>query len=226
MSNVLPAAVLFDLDGTLADTAPDLLSALSALRQRLRLPAIDLSPLSQLASRGALAILDAGLSELAPEERQAHRSRYLEAYRAACWVKSRPFDGIPEVLLMLEQRGVPWGVVTNKMQWLAEPLLKQAGWGIRSACLVAGDTTSRPKPAPDPVLAACERIQVDPPSVVFVGDDERDVAAGRDAGTRTIAAQWGYIPDPETIANWGADAIAAQPHDLPRLLGFSEGFSS
>ncbi|MDT8438249.1 MAG: HAD-IA family hydrolase [Wenzhouxiangellaceae bacterium] len=214
-----PAAVLFDLDGTLADTAPDLIAALAALRQRLRLPDIDLAPLRRLASRGAPAILEAGLGELHADERLAHRPAFIELYHAACWVDSRPFDGVEALLDALERRGIRWGVVTNKIERLAIAVLEQAGWSGRLACLIAGDTTARPKPAPDPVLAACTRLSVAPETVVFVGDDERDVLAGRAAGTRTIAADWGYLPEPGASLHWGADVIADRPDALHVLLG-------
>lgn len=222
MMKAPPTAVLFDLDGTLADTAPDLLAALESLRRQLRLPAMDLDPLRQFVSRGAPAILEAGLCDLAASERILHRTRYLEAYRSACWIRSRPFGGIPELLRQLESHGIPWGVVTNKLRWLAEPLMKQAGWAERAGCLVAGDCAARPKPAPDPVLLACQRLRVDPSGVIFVGDDERDVVAGRAAGARTVAAAWGYIPEPASVPDWGADAIADVPGDLASLFGLAE----
>ena len=214
-----PEAVLFDLDGTLADTAPDLIAALERLRAELGLPRIETGGLRAHASRGANAILALGLPELGGADRDAFRSRYLDDYQAHCWDASRPFDGMPELLDCLDAAGVPWGVVTNKLSRLARPVLDQAGWAERIACLIAGDTTGRAKPAPEPVLAACSALGIEPRRVVFVGDDERDVIAGQAAGTSTVAALWGYIPSPERVAGWGADAMAGAPSALHEFLG-------
>lgn len=207
-------AVLFDLDGTLADTAPDLVAALNRLRIELGFPAAVEAPLYPLAGRGALAILEAGLPELDAHQRLAFRERYLDLYRSACWDRSRPYDGIDDCLQQIEAAGRRWGVVTNKPGWLAEPLLQQSGWMQHCACLVAGDTVARPKPFPDPVLEACRRLDVDPARTLFVGDDLRDVDAGRAAGTRTIAAAWGYLPADADPADWGADLVL---DSAPRL---------
>jgi len=214
-----PAAVLFDLDGTLADTAPDLIAALERLRAELGLPRIDTSGLRARVGRGAVAILDGGLPELGQADRDAFRARYLDDYQARCWEASRPFDGIPKFLDRLEAAGVPWGVVTNKLERFAQPVLARAGWSTRIGCLVAGDTVAKAKPAPDPVLAACAALGADPRAVAFVGDDERDVIAGRAAGTHTVAALWGYIQASEQVAGWGADAMAETPAALVGLLG-------
>lgn len=214
-----PRAVLFDLDGTLADTAPDLIAALERLRAQSGLPAIDTGGLRAHASRGANAILELGLPELDEADRDALRARYLDDYQARCWDASRPFEGMCEFLDALDAAGVAWGVVTNKLARFARPVIEQAGWAERVGCLIAGDTTGRAKPSPDPVLAACSALDVDPQRVVFVGDDERDVIAGRAAGTRTIAALWGYIPSSAQVAGWGADAMAEAPASLHDLLG-------
>lgn len=215
----LPEAVLFDLDGTLADTAPDLIAALERLRGELGLPRIETGGLRVHAGRGAIAILEGGLPELGQAERDAFRARYLDDYESRCWDASRPFDGMPEFLDRLDAAGVPWGVVTNKLERFARPVLEQAGWAGRIGCLVAGDTTGRAKPAPDPVLAACSALGANPRRVSFVGDDERDVIAGRAAGTRTVAALWGYIQSPEKVPGWGADVLAEAPAALGGLLG-------
>ena len=216
-----PDAVLFDLDGTLADTAPDLIGALERLRIRLGLPVIDVSPLRNVASRGAVAILERGLPELDEQAREAVRERYLDDYRGHCWEASRPFEGIPELLDSLDAAGIPWGIVTNKLERLAGPVVDGAGWTSRRGCLVGGDTAPRPKPAADPVLAACRALGVEPAGTVFVGDDERDVVAGRAAGVATVAASWGYIPEEVRVADWGADAIAATPAEVSERLGLN-----
>lgn len=207
-------AVLFDLDGTLADTAPDLIDAVRRLRVELDLPQIDLTSLRSLASRGALALLDAGLPELEVEQRAAFRMRYLADYRARCWELSEPFAGIESLLERLESSGLVWGVVTNKIAELAGPVLQQAGWAERCGCLVAGDDAARPKPAADPVLMACRRLDVDPSAVLFVGDDLRDIQSGRAAGCLTAAALWGYLADDDDGSAWNADLVLCSPGDL------------
>ena len=208
------AAVLFDLDGTLADTAPDLLGALERLRERLGLPAIDTRPLRCVVSRGAQGILEAGLPEFDEDERESHRAAFLDDYAARCWDASRPFDGVPETLDRLESLGLPWGVVTNKIARFAGPVVEAAGWQGRAGCLVAGDTVSRGKPAPDPVLHACRLLEVEPADTLFVGDDRRDIEAGRAAGTATAAALWGYVPDDEDPTEWRADLRLTSPAAL------------
>ena len=218
MTDRIPEAVLFDLDGTLADTAPDLIAALERLRLELGLPAIETGPLRECVGRGAVAVLEGGLPELGPADREAFRARFLDDYQARCWEASRPFDGMPDFLDDLESLNIPWGVVTNKLERFASPVMERAGWSGRMGCLVAGDTVTQPKPAPEPVLAACSALGVDPARAVFIGDDERDVIAGRAAGTRTVAALWGYIAEPDRVDAWGADAIAEAPGVLTALL--------
>lgn len=212
-------AVLFDLDGTLADTAPDLIAALNRLRLELGLPATSEVPLRPLASRGAIAMLEVGLPELDDQQRRAFHQHYLDLYRSHCWDRSRPYAGIPDCLQRIESAGRQWGVVTNKLESLAETLLVQAGWVGRCGCLVGGDTAARPKPAPDPVLEACRRLGVEPARTLLIGDDLRDIQAGRAAGTRTIAAAWGYILPDLDVATWGADRVLASAEHLADWLG-------
>jgi len=218
---ILPAstkAVLFDLDGTLVDSAPDLIGALERLRVELGLPPIDPAPLRAVASRGAVAMLELGLPEFSPAQAEAFRQRYIDNYAAQCWDRSRVFDGIGECLDRIELLGLRWGVVTNKVEWLARRVVQGAGWNRRAGCLVGGDTTANPKPAPDPVLAACDRLGVRPRDSVFVGDDQRDVLAGQAAGVGTLIAAWGYIPAGSAPERWGAEAIFAKPLDLLAAL--------
>lgn len=217
-----PRAILFDLDGTLADTAPDLIGALNDIRRGLNLGEVDPAPLRSRANQGALAILEAGLPELRPARRKALHARFLQRYRERCWQDSRPFDGMPDCLDRIEVGGWRWGVVTNKLEALAREVVRGAGWLDRAGCLIGGDSADRPKPAPDPVLAACQVLGVAPARAVMIGDDRRDVLAGRAAGARTIAVRWGYLLDGEDPSTWGADTIVDHPRDLSGLLGLSE----
>ncbi|MCH8479098.1 MAG: HAD hydrolase-like protein, partial [Wenzhouxiangella sp.] len=157
-SPAVVAAVLFDLDGTLADTAPDLIGTLQVLRSRRQLPPLPESLLRHQASRGALGLLEAGFADQPGLEWRALRPEFLEHYAENLWVRSRPFAGIEAVLDALAEAGLVMAVVTNKPGFLTEPLLLAAGWDQRFACVISGDTVARSKPAPDPVLAACHRI--------------------------------------------------------------------
>lgn len=210
-------AVLFDLDGTLADTAPDLVAAVGRMRQRLGLPPADLSGLPPLAGQGAVALMTAGIPELESAGRSERVPQYLDDYRRHCWEASRAFDGVPDLLQRLTAMGLKIAVVTNKLRMLAEPVVEQAGWASVVDVLVAGDDAARPKPAPDPVEQACRELGVQPRDAVMVGDDRRDIEAGRSAGCRTVAAAWGYVGD-EDPASWAADRVIQRPIDLLAAL--------
>lgn len=212
------AAVLFDLDGTLVDTAPDLIGTLQALRSRRGLSPLPEPSLRHQASRGALGLLEAGFADQPGLDWQALRPEFLEHYANNLWVRSRPFAGIEAVLDGLADAGLVTAVVTNKPGFLTEPLLQAAGWSQRFACVISGDTVARSKPAPDPVLAACHRVGRDPGQCLFVGDDERDVTAGRAAGTLTSVARWGYLPPGLDSTLWGADWQFEQPEQITSLL--------
>lgn len=211
-------AVLFDLDGTLIDSAPDLLAALDHVRARRGLSGADHGWLREHVSRGAAGLIDAGLPGLAGDEREAARRELLEHYECHCWDASRPFEGVEGMLAALQARGVALGVVTNKIGRFAVPVMARAGWADRFGCLVTGDRVERPKPDPQPVELACSELDVDPRRCVFVGDDRRDVLAGQAAGVATIVAAWGYLPRGERADDWGADAIIAGPSELAGLL--------
>lgn len=211
-------AVLFDLDGTLIDSAPDLLAALDHVRSRRGLAGADHGRLREHVSRGAAGLIDAGLGELPSAEHEAARRELLEHYENHCWERSRPFDGVETMLAGLQARGLALGVVTNKISRFAEPVMAQAGWSRRFGCLVTGDRVERPKPDPEPVETACRELGIAAQHCVFVGDDRRDVLAGKAAGVATIVAAWGYLPRGERAEDWGADAIIAAPAKLSDLL--------
>jgi phosphoglycolate phosphatase len=212
-------AVLFDLDGTLADTAPDLAAALNYLRREEGLEELPLERLRPVASNGVRGLLGVGLN-LAPGDPRYDdfARRFLDRYLSALCVATTLFDGIPALLDALELRDIPWGVVTNKQQRYTLPLLGRLGLAHRAACIVSGDSTPRPKPHPDPLLLACTTIAREPAECLYVGDDLRDVQAGRAAGMATVAALYGYLGNAEPVAQWGADHHIERPADLLDLL--------
>lgn len=211
-------AVLFDLDGTLADTAPDLTYALNRVRGAHGLPPLPLAATRPVASQGARGLIGAGFS-IHPGDPgyDALRDEFLAVYAENLCRETRLFAGIPELLDRLEARALPWGVVTNKAERFTFPLLDLLKVRSRSACVIGGDTTGRIKPHPDPLLAASRAIGLAPQSCIYLGDDRRDVEAGQAAGMKTAIAKWGYLngQDPE---NWNADHMIEAPRDLLRIL--------
>ncbi len=217
-SEVMPKAVLFDLDGTLVDTAPDLVGTLMALRAARGLDEMEESALRPIATRGALGLLEAGFGHEPDYEAADLREEFLSHYAANIWVRSCVFDGIERLLKQLQQHGLGLGIVTNKVEALAVPVVEKAGWADLFACLIAGDTIRRSKPDPAPVLEACRRLNLAPEEVMFVGDDPRDVESGRGAGVMTVVASWGYLPSGDDANDWGADFIIHHPSELLTLL--------
>lgn len=214
-----PGAVLFDLDGTLLDTAPDMVAALHKLQAEERQPLVPYDSARPFVSNGALGMLSVGFGDLAEAERLRLHRRYLDIYSGQLAVASRLFAGMDDVLTQLEETGVPWGVVTNKPARLTEPLLAELGLRSRCACVVSGDTVARRKPHPEPLLHALQQIPAKPAGSVYVGDAQRDIVAGRAAGMLTVAALYGYIPPREDPDTWGADHQVRSPADLLEFLG-------
>jgi 2-phosphoglycolate phosphatase len=192
MTNSVIKAVLFDLDGTLLDSAPDLIATLNHLRAGVGLAALPGEDLRHFVSRGAIGMIRAGMPPCDDERLASWRDAFLEFYQENSFVESRPFDGVESTLEVLRQREIPWGVVTNKMEFLSVPLLKKMGWLSTLSGLVCGDTVVRSKPDPEPVLAACRQIGVKPEHALMVGDDLRDIEAGKRAGCQTAFALYGY----------------------------------
>jgi phosphoglycolate phosphatase len=211
-------AVLFDLDGTLADTAPDLGYALNRMRGVRGLPDIPLATTRPVTSMGARGLLGVGFG-IGPghADYQAMREEFLAIYEQNICRESRLFPDVAEVLEAIEGRGMLWGVVTNKAERLARVLLDRLGVAPRAACVVGGDSTPQLKPHPAPLLAACVAIRVEAAACIYAGDDKRDIDAGRAAGMRVAAAGWGYLngspPD-----SWNADWLLERPRDLLPLL--------
>ena len=215
--SVRPKAILFDLDGTLADTAPDLAAALNRLRTSRGMAPAPYESLRPFASAGARGLIGAGLG-LGPdaEEYEALRIAFLDHYAASIAVHSRVFDGVPALLDNLEAAGIRWGIVTNKAMRFTDALVPLIGLG-HAGCIVSGDTTPHPKPHPAPLLEAARRLDISPTQCWYVGDDMRDIQAGYASGMATIAAAWGYCGK-DGPTQWNADAIAASPLGLLELI--------
>ena len=216
-----PRAVLFDLDGTLADTAPDLAAATNLLRTARGLEPKPYETLRAVASAGGRGLIGAAFG-LFPEDADYPEllTGFLENYQAALAVHSTLFEGVATLLQSLRKQGIGWGIVTNKHARFTDPLVIQIG--LREAdCVISGDTTPFAKPHPEPMFEAARRLALDPKDCWYVGDDLRDIQAGRAAGMRTIAAAWGYC-QAEELPAWGADDIADTPLQLLDLIRLSK----
>ena len=213
-----PDAVLFDLDGTLLDTAPDMIGALNAICAEEGKNPVAYAQARSYGSNGAVGLLRLAFPGFDPTvDADLHR-RYLNLYAARLAVETQLFPDLGALLDRLEAGAVPWGVVTNKPAHLTDPLMTAMGLHLRSACTVSGDTLPERKPHPRPVLFALERLGVNPSRSVYVGDARRDIESGRSAGTTTIAVRYGYVepgPDP---GSWGADYVVDTTLDLLSLL--------
>lgn len=204
--------VLFDLDGTLADTAPDLAGALNKMRTDRGLAPLPLEPLRRMASSGARGLVGVGFG-LKPgdPDYEAHRVEFLDNYERALCVHTRLFDGVDALLAAIESRGLKWGVVTNKARRFTDPLSLAIGFTGRASCVVSGDTTPHAKPHPAPLLHAAEVSGVAPEHCIYIGDDLRDIQAGNAAAMKTLAVTWGYLGDTDPPEHWGAHAVIARP---------------
>ena len=215
MPNTHMRAVLFDLDGTLADTAPDLARALNRVRAAHRLAPMPVAITRPYTSSGARGLLKVGFGLDPEDERyEALRQQFLDFYAAEICVETRLFEGMAELLDQLDQDRLPWGVVTNKAERFTFPLLQGLHLDERAACVVGGDTAARAKPHPDPLLHAAAALQLPPSACLYVGDDLRDVQAARAAGMPVIAAKYGYLGDGGSIESWQADAIIDHPREV------------
>lgn len=211
-------AVLFDLDGTLLDTAPDMVAALDRLLEAEGREPVNYQFARAHVSKGALGLIDMAFGDIEEAHRMSLRDRYLDMYEQSLAVASSLFDGMAEVLDYIEREGMHWGVVTNKPGYLAEPLLAELGLLSRSATTISGDTLPERKPHPRPLLHAVEQIRVAPGEAMYVGDDTRDIVAGNAAGMTTVAALYGFILPGEDPHAWPADHRIEQPHELLAIL--------
>jgi phosphoglycolate phosphatase len=214
-----PSAVLFDLDGTLIDTAPDFIRCLNQMRQLHRLDALPADFIRQSVSDGARAMIRIGFG-LEQDEPGYHdlRAEFLDLYEIGVAVETTLFHGMDDLLQSLEARQIPWGIVTNKPVRFADPLIRALGLHERCATLVCPDHVTNTKPDPEALFMACDQARVAPERAIYVGDHKRDIQAGRNAGMKTIAVRYGYIEQPETVESWQADLIADTVSDLAKLL--------
>lgn len=211
--------VLFDLDGTLLDSAPDLAGAANRLRADHGLAPLPLAALRPLVSSGARGMVEGAFGVKPGDSRfEELRDAFLAHYEAGLLNSTGPFPGIEPLLAALERAAVPWGIVTNKATRFTTPIVAGLGLDRRAGVVVCGDTTPHAKPHPEPLLAAARVLGVAPDGVVYVGDDLRDAQSARAAGMRMIAATWGYLGLGEPVEAWGADVIAADPAELAGLL--------
>jgi N-acetyl-D-muramate 6-phosphate phosphatase len=215
-------AVLFDLDGTLIDSAPDLADTANAMRSARGLEPVPFERLRRMVGAGARGMIGTAFG-VAPGEDgfDALRDEFLERYAVGLLHRTRVFDGMRPVLERIEREGVHWGIVTNKAERFTLPVVRGLGLHERAKAVISGDTTPHAKPHPAPLLEAARRIGVAPELCVYIGDDQRDVLAGRSAGMATLVAGWGYLGEGEPIEHWGADQVIEDPAALLKWLGLA-----
>ncbi len=219
VDDTIVKAILFDLDGTFADTAPDLAAALNHVRTTRHLPPVPLEMLRPQASHGSIGLLKVGLN-VTPDspDFQTLRDIFLDHYAHHICVNTKLFAGIAELITELEQRNIKWGIVTNKPHRFTVPLMEALGYAKRAACLISGDTCTHAKPHPEPMLAACKFIKVKPEQCLYLGDDKRDMEAANAANMRGIIANYGYVSEDVSVQGWQAHGSVNHPMELLTYL--------
>jgi phosphoglycolate phosphatase len=213
------SAVLFDLDGTLVDTAPDLAFALNSVLQEQGKALLPYDLIRPVASNGAAGLLDLGFAISGDDDIfPPLRARLLEIYQDNITRESKLFDGMEQVLTSLENANISWGIITNKPAFLTDPLVEALQLSKRAACVVSGDTTAHSKPHPAPMLHACKVINHSAEQCIYIGDAARDIEAGRNTNMQTVAALYGYIDKHDDPANWNADFSIQHPHDILKWI--------
>ena len=213
------SAILFDLDGTLVDTAPDMAAALNHILNEEGMDSLPLATIRPHVSRGGLALTKLAFDDHREEtEIEPLRLRFLDYYLQHVADHSNLFDGFETVLQTMEAEAIPWGVVTNKPGWLTDPLMQELGLQSRSAVTISGDTTSERKPHPLPLITAAEIINRNCEDCLYIGDDPRDIQAGNAANMTTVIARYGYITDPDSLSTWRADHQIDKPQEILDLL--------
>ncbi len=212
-------AVLFDLDGTLADTSPDLTDALNELLTRYNKETLAYELVRKHTSRGSVAMIELGFGEPLQETLSVKlRDEFLKIYANILCNKTKLFPGVEALLDYLDQTDIPWGIVTNKPGRLAEPLIQELDIAFRAICTVSGDSLSRRKPSPDQLHHAANMLGIDESKCIYMGDDPRDIQAGKAAGMMTAVAAYGYIQDDQDPYTWGADCLFEKPLELKDWL--------
>ena len=211
-------AVLFDLDGTLVDTAPDMVRALIEVQSSEGDGAIDYDIARAYVSNGSAGLVNLAFPDADDNDRERLRLKFLEVYAEAVCVDSTLFPGLDMLLDELDRAGHPWGVVTNKPKRMTEPLMAELGIDVRAACMISGDTIQQRKPDPAPLILASEQIGIAPERTVYIGDADRDIQAGRRAGMLTVAAAYGYVTPDDDPATWDAHELVDTTEELAHLV--------
>jgi len=212
-------AILFDMDGTILDSAPDFIVVTNQLLEAHSLPKVNPEVVRQVVSGGAKAMVQAafGLSEDSPQL-EPLRLAFLTLYQDHCAVNSKLYDGIAELLTDLEKAAIKWGIVTNKPERFAKPILARLGLAERCSVLVCPEQVTHCKPSPEPLLLACQQLAIAPSTVLYVGDDQRDIESGNEAGCKTVAVSYGYVHPTDNSHNWGAGAVVDSVQALRQLI--------
>jgi len=210
--------VLFDLDGTLVDTAPDMVATLQEMQRAHGYDPVPYDLGRSNVSNGAMGLLRVGFADVDEDGRAAMVGEYVERYAERLCEESAVFAGLDTLIDNLDAAGCPWGVVTNKPEHLTNPLLEQLGLASRMACAVSGDTLPVRKPEPEPLLLGCDIAGIEVHRSIYIGDAARDIEAGLRAGAATIAAGYGYITEDDDPREWGADIIAVDTEELTQIV--------
>ncbi len=211
--------VLFDLDGTLIDTAPDMANALNILLEEEGCEPLPFDQIRPVVSNGSVALVNLGFPDIADEATLARlKQRYLDIYEQNLCIDSGLFPGMATLITHIESNAMNWGVVTNKPGWLTDPLMQQLGLTARAACIISGDTTANRKPHPEPMFLACKLADSVAEHCIYIGDARRDIEAGNNAGMQTVIANYGYIGHWEDTSDWGADHKVNTPEEIIQLI--------
>ena len=218
MPNRKIEAMLFDFDGTIADTSYDMVNCLNILLRNHKKDTVHLNTAKNFISTGAGGLIDFACPDLSENNRKLYISEYLDIYKDNIFVKTHLFDGVVELIDMLVLKNYKWGIVTNKPGYLVNPIIEMMNFKYQPCCVVAGDTLRVKKPNPEPLLHASKIISCNPESCIYVGDDERDILAANAAGMISVAASYGFIDDLDQIKKWGSDYVINSPLDLTNFI--------
>lgn len=211
--------ILFDLDGTLADTSEDMCNCLNNILQKRNLKKVNCTELKFHISRGVLGIIEyASYVNSRSVDSSLMRSEFLETYKKNCFVKTEFISGIKNLLIELENKSILWGVVTNKHYKFANQIIKGLGIKDKTSCLITGNMVDNPKPSPEMLIKASDLLNIKTENIIYIGDDERDIIAGRSAGMKTAVANFGFIHDDINLITWNSDYILNTPGELLKIL--------